>query len=150
MNRGLPMGHFLAPALADGIVCGLRICRTNAWLVTHLELALDSATRTRGLLGRNELPPGAGLIIAPSQGIHTFGMRFPIDVVFVTWDGRVVRYRSRVAPRRVAVWPFAFAVVELPAGAAERAGLRVGDRLVVAPAEEQTAGVHAGHEVPDP
>ena len=123
------MSHFLAGVLASGGRVGLQIVRSGAWLVTDLELALDSRARTRGLLGRDGLPDGAGLVIAPSQGVHTFGMRFPIDIVFVRRDGRVVRCRSTVPARRVAVWLTAFAVIELPAGRAGRAGLEAGDVL---------------------
>jgi uncharacterized membrane protein (UPF0127 family) len=110
--------------------CGLQIERTGQWLVTNLELALDSSARTRGLLGRDGLPRGHGLVIAPSQGVHTFGMRFPIDIVFVRRDGRVVRCRPAVPPRRLALWLTAFAVIELAAGETARIGLQVGDRLL--------------------
>ncbi|MGE0460842.1 MAG: DUF192 domain-containing protein [Vicinamibacterales bacterium] len=125
------MPHFLIPALDEQSPCGLRIERTGECLVTRLELALDSKARTRGLLGRDRLPPGHALAIAPSQGVHTFGMRFPIDIVFVRRDGRVVRCRRDVPPRRVAIWLTAFAVIELAAGEIGRADLRVGDRIVV-------------------
>ena len=123
------MSHFLARALAGGGPVGLQIVPGGTWLVDDLELALDSKARTRGLLGRDGLAEGAGLVIAPSQGVHTFGMRFPIDIVFVRRDGRVVRCRSSVKPRRVALWLTAFAVIELPSGAIAEAGLRVGDQL---------------------
>jgi len=125
------VSHFLVEILNDAKgPCGLQIERTGQWLVTHLDLALDSPARTRGLLGRDSLPPGSGLIIAPCQGVHTFGMRFPIDIVFVRRDGRVVRCRPAVPPRRLAVWLTAFAVLELPAGEAALAGLQVGDRIL--------------------
>ncbi|MCC7032250.1 MAG: DUF192 domain-containing protein [Acidobacteria bacterium] len=125
------MTHFLAPALEPDGACGLQIERSGAWLVTHLELALDSKTRTRGLLGRDGLAAGHGLVIAPSQGVHTFGMRFPIDIVFVRRDGRVVRCRPHVRPRRLAIWLTAFAVIELAADAIGRTGVQVGDRVLV-------------------
>lgn len=125
------MSHFLVDALDAGAPCGLQIERTGQWLVSELELALDSKTRTRGLLGRDALAPGHGLVIAPSQGVHTFGMRFPIDIIFVRRDGRVIRCRERVAPRRLALSLRAFAVIEMAAGEVARAGLRTGDRVVV-------------------
>jgi uncharacterized membrane protein (UPF0127 family) len=62
--------------------------------------------------------------------VHTFFMRFPIDLVFAARDGRVVKIRSGVGPWRISAAAGAFAVVELASGAAGRAGLRVGDRLV--------------------
>ncbi|MCC7178320.1 MAG: DUF192 domain-containing protein [Acidobacteria bacterium] len=125
------MSHFLVNALDAGAPCGLQIERTGQWLVSELELALDSKTRTRGLLGRDALAPGHGLVIAPSQGVHTFGMRFPIDIIFVRRDGRVIRSRERVPPRRLALSLRAFAVIEMAAGEVARAGLRTGDRVVV-------------------
>jgi uncharacterized membrane protein (UPF0127 family) len=102
-------------------------------LATTVEAALDSASRKRGLLGRDALAPGAALVIAPSNGVHTFFMKFAIDVVFVARDGRVVKIARAVKPGRVSLALRAFAVVELAAGAAETAELRVGDRLSVRP-----------------
>jgi hypothetical protein len=99
-------------------------------LATTGELAGTSAARRRGLAGRDRFPEGHAMVIAPSQGIHTFGMRFPIDVVGVSRDGTVLTIRRQVAPRRVVLSLRAFAVVELPAGAADRGRLERGDRLL--------------------
>lgn len=92
---------------------------------------MDSASRKRGLLGRDSLAPGSALVIAPSSGVHTFFMKFAIDIVFVKRDGLVLKIARAVKPWRGAVALAAFAVVELAAGSADRAGLLVGDRLVV-------------------
>jgi uncharacterized membrane protein (UPF0127 family) len=100
-------------------------------VVPRLELALDSATRRKGLLGRDGLDPGAGLVIAPSNSVHTFFMRFAIVVVFLHRSGRVLKIRHRVPARRVAVSATAHAVLELPAGAAATAGISVGDTLAL-------------------
>ncbi len=127
------MAHFLAGVL-DGTPFALRIERSGVLLGTSFRLAGDSATRREGLLGHDALPPGSGLVIAPSQGVHTFGMRFPIDVVCVTREGVVVKYRSAVVPRRLVLSWSAFAMVELGAGEAGRAGLMVGDVLAASPA----------------
>jgi uncharacterized membrane protein (UPF0127 family) len=127
------MSHFLRPLLRTSESFGLLIARTQTWLARHVEPAFDSTSRKQGLLGRDALPDSAAVVIAPSQAVHTFGMRFPIDVVAVGRDGRVVKVREGVGPRRViAAWS-AFAIVELAAGACARVGLRVGDRLVVSP-----------------
>ena len=127
-----PSRHDFLGALAKGPAFGLRLERTGAWLITSLELAGNSEQRRRGLLGRQSLSDGEGLVIAPSQGIHTFGMRFPIDVIGVARDGRVVKIRGAVPPRRLVFALRAAAMVELPAGTADRTGLAVGDTLAVA------------------
>ncbi len=57
-------------------------------VVPDLEVAVDSATRKKGLLGRDGLADGCGLVIAPTNAVHTFFMRFPIDIVFVTESRR--------------------------------------------------------------
>jgi uncharacterized protein len=98
-------------------------------LVSRLEGAFDSATRKKGLLGRDRLDPGAGLVIAPCGGVHTFFMRFPIDVVFAARDGRIVKVSHAVKPWRLALAPRAFCVLELPAGVAAACETRAGDRL---------------------
>jgi uncharacterized membrane protein (UPF0127 family) len=75
-------------------------------------------------------------VIAPCQGVHTFGMRFPIDIIGVTRDGRVVKVSECVPARRVVFAFSAFAILEVAAGIAARAGLVVGDRLTVARNDE--------------
>jgi len=108
----------------------LTIERTGAVLVDHLEVAGDSASRRKGLLGRDRLDAGCAVAIAPCQGVHTFGMRFALDVVAVTRDGLVIKIRSGVPPRRVVLALRAFAIIELQSGAAAAADLQIGDRLL--------------------
>jgi uncharacterized protein len=93
------------------------------------ELAETALARARGLLGRSELPGGEGILIRPSFSIHTFFMRFPIDVVFLDRSGFVVDVVRRLKPWRAATRLRARAVLELPSGDAERLTLRVGERL---------------------
>jgi uncharacterized membrane protein (UPF0127 family) len=124
--------HFLEALLkgeSDRLV--LSIERTGSPLATELEPAFDSKTRTRGLLGRSGLAPGAAMIIAPCNAIHMFFMRFPIDVVFAAKDGRVTKVCHDVKPWRMAASFGAFATVELAAGAATKAGVKTGDRLTL-------------------
>jgi len=126
---------FLAPLVdqpATAFV--LRHTGTGAIVADRLEAALDSASRRKGLLGRDGLPPGSALVIAPSNAVHTFSMRFPIDVVFVRKTGQVAKIRAHMPRGRIAAALRAFAVIELPAGAAATAGVRPGDRLEVVPA----------------
>lgn len=132
MNPG-----FLAPLVArPGATHCLVIERTGRPLASKVETAFDSASRRKGLLGRDGLEEGAALIIAPSNSVHTFFMRFPIDVVFAARDGRVLKIRSDMPARRLTGAVRALAAIELAAGSAARAGLRVGDRLQVWSAED--------------
>jgi hypothetical protein len=96
----MPSAHFLEPVLHGPGRYGLRVERSGAWLAVDLELAGTSSSRRRGLVGRDRLAAGHVLVIAPSQGVHTFGMRFAIDVVGVSRRGQVVSIRRGVVPRR--------------------------------------------------
>jgi hypothetical protein len=102
--------------------------RTGAVVARAVELAVTSATRRKGLLGRDGLEPGGGLVIAPCSSIHMFFMRFAIDAVFVDRTGRVVKIVRNLKPWRLAVSLGAYAVIELAAGSVG-SDLFVGDRL---------------------
>ena len=124
------MASFLsAAAKANGRQFALVDAADGRVVVRRLELALDSATRRKGLLGRDGLDEGAGLVIAPSNSVHTFFMRFPLDVVFLDRDLKVVRVVHGLRPWRVAGARRAVAALELPAGAAAAAGIEEGDVL---------------------
>ncbi|MBI5623952.1 MAG: DUF192 domain-containing protein [Elusimicrobia bacterium] len=103
--------------------------RTVASRVVKAEALLD---RMRGLLGKDSLPEGEGLWIIPCPQIHTFFMRFPIDVLFLDRGLKVVLVKERLGPWRLAPWlPWtcdAHSVLELAAGAL-RGSVEVGDRL---------------------
>jgi uncharacterized protein len=88
-------------------------------------------TRMRGLLGRSELPPGEGILLQPAGSVHTFFMRFPIDVVFLDRELTVVGVEPAMKAWRSAGRRGARQVVELAAGECERRGVAVGDRLEV-------------------
>ena len=75
----------------------LRNDRTGQVVAATLEPAFDSASRKRGLLGRDGLPSGYALIIAPSNMVHTFFMRFNIDILIASRDGKVVG-RTHIEP----------------------------------------------------
>ena len=83
----------------------------------------------RGLLGRDGLDPDEGLLIPKTSSIHMFFMRFPIDAVFLDKELRVRRVAAELAPWRVAWKSGSKSVLELPAGAAAKAGIQVGSRL---------------------
>jgi uncharacterized membrane protein (UPF0127 family) len=122
------MVNFLLPFIRrSGGSYELRNARTGRMLAHTIIPAFESASRRKGLLGRDALADGAAMIIAPTNAIHTFGMRFPIDVVFVRRNGEVVKIRERVMPWRVAIAHLAYAVIELPAGTVASSQLTVGD-----------------------
>lgn len=100
-------------------------------LVPQLEVAVDSAARKKGLLGRDGLAAGAALLIAPTNAVHTFFMRFPIDIVFAARDGTIVKVRRAVPPWRMAAAWRGYAVIELMAAGAEFCHLTVGRRISV-------------------
>jgi uncharacterized membrane protein (UPF0127 family) len=112
----------------------LRVTNTTrgTQLAERCEQARSFIARGRGLMGRPSLDPGAGLLIDPCSSIHSFFMRFPIDVVFIGRDGRVVGLRAAMPPGRpyAGAWR-ARAVIELPAGVIAATGTQVGDTLVM-------------------
>ena len=106
----------------------------NGHLVAGLVRATpDSAARRKGLLGEASMPEGSALVIAPTCAIHTFFMRFAIDVAFVTRTGRVLKVVRDLRPWRIAVALRAAAAVELPAGTLARALVERGDVLHIEP-----------------
>jgi len=107
--------------------------RANGDVVCDRCVVADSpVSRMRGLLGRNELPSGEGLLLRPASSIHTFFMRFPIDAVFLDRTLRVLQISDELHPWRAASRRGAHAVLELPAGHSARRGLAVGDSLQIA------------------
>jgi uncharacterized membrane protein (UPF0127 family) len=110
----------------------LEIESTRRVLASAVEAAFDSRTRKQGLLSRSGLDPDSALVLAPCAAVHTFFMRFPIDVVFVRRDGTVARVVSNLGPWRIAIAFGAYAAIELAAGGASRCGTSVGDRVRLA------------------
>ncbi|HEY4900259.1 MAG TPA: DUF192 domain-containing protein [Terriglobales bacterium] len=106
-----------------------------------VSVAETSVRRMVGLLGRERLDPGTGLLIIPSQAIHTVAMHFAIDVVFLDCDWRVVYLRRAMAPYRMTGlhWK-ARCVLELPAGVIAETSTAVGDQLEI---REKSLGIVA-------
>jgi uncharacterized membrane protein (UPF0127 family) len=107
--------------------------RTRNTLVgSHVEIADNFLNRLVGLLGRDGLDTGCGLLIQPSSGIHTFGMRFPIDVVALDRRFQVVSARRAVRPWRISGLSWRTrAVLELPAGHLDQCSIMPGDQLEI-------------------
>jgi uncharacterized membrane protein (UPF0127 family) len=103
---------------------------TGAVLATSVERADTIQSRLIGLLGRKELPEGSALLLEPCTSIHTFFMRFAIDVAFLSSDGRILRAIGELKPwRATGLYLSARLAVELPSGTLARTGTREGDRL---------------------
>jgi uncharacterized membrane protein (UPF0127 family) len=104
--------------------------RTDGTLVCSACVVADRPhTRMRGLLGHTGLRTGEGLLIRPASAIHTFFMRFAIDVVFIDRDGVVLDVVPRLRPWRFAGKRGARSVLELAAGEADARRIWPGDRL---------------------
>jgi uncharacterized protein len=97
----------------------------------RISLAATSAERRTGLLKHPCLHADEGLWIVPCSGVHTFFMKFDIDLVYVDRKHRVRKVVSQVRPWRMSLCPLAYSVVELPAGTIERSGTRTGDALAI-------------------
>ena len=98
-----------------------RLAQARGWVVAD-----TPATRLRGLLGLDRLCSGEAIVLWPCAAVHTFGMRFAIDVVFVDRSLRVCAVRPNVPARRFAAHWRAWAVIELASGEAARIGLAPG------------------------
>ena len=92
-------------------------------------------TRLRGLIGRPPLGPRQGLWIRPCRQVHMFWMRYPLDVVFLDGDHRILHVEPDLQPGRLSPKiAGAGSVIEMAAGAAAAHGLRAGDQLSIEPA----------------
>jgi hypothetical protein len=98
-------------------------------LADRAEIADTSAKRRTGLLKHSGLAPGEGLWIVPCEGVHTFRMTFPIDVVFLNKKRAILKIRPNLVRGRIAMCLRAHSVLELPAGTLEATGTVAGDQL---------------------
>jgi uncharacterized membrane protein (UPF0127 family) len=96
-----------------------------------VDVADSSAKRRTGLLKHERLEPGEGLWIAPCESVHTFFMKFPIDLVYMDKNRKVKKVRHTVPAWRVSACLTAHSVLELPAGTAKETGTEAGDELVM-------------------
>lgn len=99
-------------------------------LLNNLLIADSFVKRMIGLLGNDVLDESSGLLITPCNLIHTFGMKFKIDVIFLDKNRRILNCRTNVPKNRVHGQLNAKHTMELSAGSVDRFGLRKGDELV--------------------
>lgn len=106
--------------------------RSGQLLAADLSVAATFLSRSRGLLGRKELPAGTGLLLTPCNGVHTLFMKFPIDVLFLDKDNRVIETREQLQPYRITrLFLSCSRVLELPAGALCASGTAPGDTILI-------------------
>jgi uncharacterized protein len=107
--------------------------RTSKPVATLVEIAATRSTRRRGLLGRDRLDEASAMLLAPCTAVHTVGMRFAIDVVFVDRQGYAVKVVHNLRPWRIAGAAGGRAVIEMAAGSLGNEEVLPGDRLYLAP-----------------
>jgi uncharacterized membrane protein (UPF0127 family) len=93
------------------------------------DVADSSAKRRTGLLKHDKLEPGSGLWISPCEAVHSFGMRFAIDLVYLDKKKKVRKVRREMIPRRLSACLTAHSVLELPVGAIDSSRTEPGDQL---------------------
>ncbi|HEY6872531.1 MAG TPA: DUF192 domain-containing protein [Geobacteraceae bacterium] len=102
-------------------------------IASKFKIAENIFTRMKGLLGKSSLAEGEGLLIRPCKGIHTFGMKFPIDAVFLDRNNRVIAVKTGLAPNRMTpVFFSAASVLELPSGTIVATATAIGDAIEIA------------------
>src|SRR5688572_22492650 len=105
----------------------------QTWLATTVRTASGFVTRLVGLLGRKRLGAEEALLLTPCRGVHTFGMKFPIDLVFLDETGSVVATLEGLRPWRLSpVYRRAHSVLELRDGTIRKSGTRAGDHVEIA------------------
>ena len=97
----------------------------------QIEIAATSASRRKGLLGRSGLMPGQGLWISDCPAVHSFFMKFAIDLVYVDRHRRVRKLVRNFVPWRMSMCIGAKSVIELPSGTIDRIRPEIGDQLQI-------------------
>lgn len=104
----------------------------NRVLAEDAMIANTFFARIKGLLGRKNFEPGQALILKPCDSIHTFFMRFPIDILFVGKDNKVIKAISSLKPFRLtAIYFNATFALELPAGTIQSSSTCRGDLILI-------------------
>ena len=103
----------------------------NTILADAAEVADTSEKRRTGLLKHNRLDPGQGLWIVPCESVHSFFMKFAIDLVYLDRNKKVRKVRHRMVSWRVSACLTAHSTLELPAGVVAASGTQEGDQLEI-------------------
>ncbi len=121
----------------------LRVVNTTRQieLADRVELAGSGAKRSKGLLGRTGLGPGEGMWIVPCEAVHTFWMKFALDLVYLDRQHHVAKIKRNVPPWRLSACLTAHSVIEFAAGSIRESDVQPGDKLEFLPASEGTAPI---------
>jgi uncharacterized protein len=132
VDRTTPSDQLPVGTVGDNrtVATHIELTRSNGQPVCRARVARSFVTRFLGLMGTAALPDGEGLLFPRTRSVHTHFMRFPIDVVFLDDELRVVAIRAALRPWRMAAAKQARSVLELAAGECERLGLAEGEVLV--------------------
>jgi uncharacterized membrane protein (UPF0127 family) len=104
--------------------------RNKRELSHDVQIAENVFHRLKGLIGRDTIAVGEALWIKPCNSIHTFLMRFPIDVIFLNRNNMVIAFKKNLQPNRLTRLYFkAVSVLELPAGAIDATDTEIGDKI---------------------
>jgi len=115
----------------ESLKIAVRNLTRNTVLADAADLADTSEKRRTGLLKHDHLEPGTGLWIVPCESVHSFFMKFAIDLVYLGRDKKVRKVRHRMVPWRMSACLTAHSILELPAGVVEATGTRAGDQLAI-------------------
>jgi uncharacterized protein len=128
---GAPISSAGNHAITRGLKIQVHNMTRGVMLADSAEVADTSAKRRTGLLKHTGLEPGDGLWIVPCESVHSFGMKFTIDVIYLDRKHKVKKVRPEMVPRRISACLMAHSVLELPAGTIVRTGTQAGDQLQI-------------------
>jgi len=121
----------IVPQNKSRTFCAFNVTR-QAFINLGVSVADTTLTRLRGLLGRMRLRTNEGLWMVPSRGIHTFGLMFPVDLIYLDQNLRVVHLVENLGPLRIApVRMNSASILELPARSIYQSGTQLGDQLMI-------------------
>jgi len=109
----------------------IRNSTRNTILADAADIADTSEKRRTGLLKHERLDPGHGLWIIPCESVHSFFMKFPIDLVYLDRDKKVRKVRHSMVPWRLSACLTAHSILELPAGSVAPTGTEPGDQIEI-------------------
>jgi uncharacterized membrane protein (UPF0127 family) len=104
--------------------------RNGSEIASSLKITKNFFQRMKGLIGRDSIKEGEALFIKPCKSIHTFGMKFKIDAIFLDKENKVIALKKDLKPNRLSpIYLKASSVIELPSGTIDKAEIKIEDKL---------------------